>query len=150
MEQQVNTPVSKSKLAQAIFGEIHQDGFVLPEGFKSPRAYFMGRCQEELGLTYNAASTYWQNCRRAANGGPMYLTGRNSGLPTSVTKPFVDLTEELIEERAKAAEVELRWLVTNEDGTILSRHRTRAEAKAIADADGNSWADSKKAEAVAA
>ena len=75
--------VTKSKIdiAREHFNRISADDYQAAEG-SSPRKDFIAVCMNELEMTENGASTYWQNLRNEGKGEGLYKGGRQpTGAP---------------------------------------------------------------------
>lgn len=144
---------SKMQLAQAIYDEVYGEGYDL-DG-KSPRAAFIERAKDEVGLTANGASTYHQNIRNAkVNGKGLYEYNKYHGKPKSESKPKDSKVEETKEEEVKTEEVEetkaeteeksYRWYTVDGNGDFAKSFESRAKAQAYAKEIGGKWRDATK------
>lgn len=68
-------PKSKIDLAREHFHRINAEGYA-PKAGSSPRKDFLEVCINELEMTENGASTYWQNLRNEDKGDPLYKGSR--------------------------------------------------------------------------
>lgn len=131
---------SKMQLAIALFNEIHARGYKL-EG-RTQRAVFIDRAINEIEMTKNGASTYYQNISNKVNKG-MSLYKYN--------KPAKKVNKKTV----KAAEAQVlallpklnehRWYVVNENGVEVNCFEVRAKAQAFAKVNGFKWQDRNKA-----
>ena len=159
---------SKMQLAQAIYDEVYGEGYDL-DG-KSPRAAFIERAKDEVGLTANGASTYHQNIRNAkVNGIGLYEYNKYHGKPKSESKPKeskveetkedvkteevvedqvqepqVEETEQVEETKAETEEKSYRWYTVDENGDFVKSFESRAKAQAYAKEIGGKWRDATK------
>lgn len=80
----VTTLVTKTKidLAREHFHRINADDYTPKEG-SSPRKDFLEVCINDLEMTENGASTYWQNLRNEGRGEPLY---KGSKAPTGAPR----------------------------------------------------------------
>lgn len=98
--------VTKVDIAREVFAEVNSDQYELPEG-KSLRAMFMELVMKRADLTTNGAATYWQNLRRQAAGGPMYITAKKTEKAESETEAVADDAKAVLEDvQAESAEDE--------------------------------------------
>jgi len=126
---------SKMQLAQAIYDEVYGEGYDL-DG-KSPRAAFIERAKDEVGLTANGASTYHQNIRNAkVNGKGLYEYNKYHGKPKSESK--------VEETKAETEEKSYRWYTVDENGDFAKSFESRAKAQAYAKEIGGKWRDATK------
>lgn len=148
---------SKMQLAQAIYDEVYGEGYDF-DG-KSPRAAFIERAKDEVGLTANGASTYHQNIRNAkVNGKGLYEYNKYHGKPKSESKVEEtkedDKTEEVVEDQVQEPQVEetkaeteeksYRWYTVDGNGDFAKSFESRAKAQAYAKEIGGKWRDATK------
>lgn len=65
------TAVKKIDKAREVYAKVNAPDFKVPEG-SSSRAEFLKVCIEDLKMTDNGASTYWQMLNREAKGDGLY------------------------------------------------------------------------------
>lgn len=126
--------VTKSKIdiAREHFNRINAEDYQAAEG-SSPRKDFIAVCMNELEMTENGASTYWQNLRNEGKGEGLYKGGRQpTGAPVG-RRPDV-------QGRVKKAAARVQKL----------RDRVQEDMKALSEAESELITVSTQAAGVAA
>ena len=136
--------VSKMQLARVIFTEVFTRGYNL-EG-KTQRAVFIERCMNEIGLTKNGASTYYQNISNQVNKGmKLYHYNKSSSKSKKkVTKAEITQAEQALMLALPLLNKE-RWMVLDNQGNEVHCFSSRAKAQEFAKVNDMKWADRNKA-----
>lgn len=134
---------SKMQLARKIYDQIFTRGYNL--NGKTQRSVFIERCIDEIGMTKNGASTYYQNISNQVNKG-MKLYAYNKS--TSKSKKKVTKAEVVqAEQRILLALPHLnqeRWMVVNDGGQEVHCFASRNKAQEFAKVNGLKWKDRNK------
>lgn len=112
---------NKMQIARDVFAQVTAEGADLGEQ-KSARQAFIAMVMEQADMSKNGAGTYWQNLSNEQKGMGLYKYHKKA---------------EPVEKAVKA----LRWLVVDEAGFTVSQHKTRKEAKEVAEQQQLLWAD---------
>lgn len=133
-------PVSKMSQARVIFDQVFTRGYDL--NGKTQRSVFIERCMNEIGMTKNGASTYYQNISNQVNKGMKLYAYNKPSTKKKVTK------QEVVQAEQKLLALPLlskeRWMVVDEKGQEVNCFSSRTKAQTFAKDNGMKWLDRNK------
>lgn len=133
-------PVSKMSQARVIFDQVFTRGYNL--NGKTQRSVFIERCMNEIGMTKNGASTYYQNISNQVNKGMKLYAYNKPSTKKKVTK------QEVVQAEQKLLALPLlskeRWMVVDEKGQEVNCFSSRTKAQTFAKDNGMKWLDRNK------
>lgn len=133
-------PVSKMSQARVIFDQVFTRGYNL--NGKTQRSVFIERCINEIGMTKNGASTYYQNISNQVNKGMKLYAYNKPSSKKKVTK------QEVVQAEQKLLALPLlskeRWMVVDEKGQEVNCFSSRTKAQTFAKDNGMKWLDRNK------
>lgn len=133
-------PVSKMSQARVIFDQVFTRGYNL--NGKTQRSVFIERCMNEIGMTKNGASTYYQNISNQVNKGMKLYAYNKPSSKKKVTK------QEVVQAEQKLLALPLlskeRWMVVDEKGQEVNCFSSRTKAQTFAKDNGMKWLDRNK------
>lgn len=131
---------SKMQLARKIYDQIFTRGYNL--NGKTQRSVFIERCIDEIGMTKNGASTYYQNISNQVNKGMKLYAYNKPATKKKVTK------QEVVQAEQKLLALPLlskeRWMVVDEKGQEVNCFSSRTKAQTFAKDNGMKWLDRNK------
>lgn len=131
---------SKMQLARKVYDEIFTRGYNL--NGKTQRSVFIERCIDEIGMTKNGASTYYQNISNQVNKGMKLYAYNKPSTKKKVTKQEVVQAEQKL--LALPLLSEERWMVIDEKGQEVNCFSSRTKAQTFAKDNGMKWLDRNK------
>lgn len=134
--------VSKMQLARAIYDEIFSRGYQL--NGKTQRAVFIQRAIDEVGMTKNGASTYYQNISNKVNKGMKLYAYNKPTKKKTVTSDVVKAAEKQVLLMLPLLEKQ-RWMVVDDNGQEVNNFKSRSEAQQFAKVNEMKWLDRNKA-----
>lgn len=134
--------VSKMQLARAIYDEIFSRGYQL--NGKTQRAVFIQRAIDEVGMTKNGASTYYQNISNKVNKGMKLYAYNKPAKKKTVTSDVVKAAEKQVLLMLPLLEKQ-RWMVVDDNGQEVNNFKSRSEAQQFAKVNEMKWLDRNKA-----
>lgn len=133
-------PASKMSQARVIFDQVFTRGYNL--NGKTQRSVFIERCMNEIGMTKNGASTYYQNISNQVNKGMKLYAYNKPSTKKKVTK------QEVVQAEQKLLALPLlskeRWMVVDEKGQEVNCFSSRTKAQTFAKDNGMKWLDRNK------